>query len=80
MLHTLLIHMANEEPILAEVEELPSPADQSLLCTNPRRRDGKDLHYILPEVQVIIIPWHRIIFVEVMPSREEEEIISPFGN
>jgi hypothetical protein len=75
-MHTLLIHIANEEPVMAEVETLPSPADVSLTCSNPRRRDGKDLHYVLPEVQVIIIPWHRIIFVEIMPSREEDEIIS----
>lgn len=75
-MHTVLIHIANEEPIMAEVEALPLPTDLTITCTNPRRRDGKDLHYVLPEVQTIIIPWHRIIFVEIIPSREEEEIIS----
>lgn len=77
---TLYIHMANEEPLMAEVEELPSPSDQTITCINPRRRDGKDVHFILPEVQTVIIPWHRISFVEVMPSGEEEEIISPFAD
>ncbi|MBI5960555.1 MAG: hypothetical protein HY866_17580 [Chloroflexi bacterium] len=79
-MHTLLIHIANEEPVMAEVEELPLPTDQSITCLNPRRRDGKDLHYVLPEVQSIIIPWHRVIFVEIMPSGEEEEIIGPFAD
>ncbi len=78
-MHTLLIHISNEEPILAEVEALPATGDQVLFCTNPRRRDGRDVHYILPEVQTVIIPWHRISFIEVMPSGEEEEIISPFA-
>jgi len=75
-MQTILIHMANEEPVLAEVEDLPSPTDQVIVCSNPRRRDGKDLHYVLPEVQTIIIPWWRINFIEIMPSGEEEEIVA----
>ena len=71
-MQTLLIHVSNEEPILAEVEQLPAPTDQAIYCTNPRRRDGKDLHYLLPEVQTIILPWWRVNFVEVMPTGEEE--------
>jgi hypothetical protein len=79
-MHTLLIHVANEDAILAEVETLPTAADQALFCHNPRRRDGKELHYVLPEVQSVIIPWHRINFVEIMPSGAEEEIVSPFAD
>lgn len=75
-MYTILIHVANEEAILAEVEELPSPSDQAIYCTNPRKRDGKDLHYVLPEVTTIIVPWWRINFIEVMPSGEEEEIVA----
>ena len=77
-MHTLLIHVANEEPILAEVENLPTPTDQVIFAINPRRRDGKDLHYVLAEVQIIIVPWWRINFVEIMPSGDEEEIVGPF--
>ena len=79
-MHTLLIHVANEEPVMGEVETLPGPTDVAIYCINPRRRDGKELHYVLAEVQTIIIPWHRINFVEVMPSGTEEEIISPFAD
>lgn len=78
-MQTLLIHIVNEEPILADAEALPSPSDQVVVCLHPRRRDGREVHYVLPEVQTIIIPWHRISFIEVMPSGQEEEIISPFG-
>lgn len=79
-MHSILIHITNEEPILAEVEELPSTTDQAVYCINPRRRDGKELHYVESEVQSIILPWHRINFIEIMPSGEEEEIISPFAD
>lgn len=78
-MYTLLVHVANEEAVLAEVEKLPEPTDQVVFLMNPRRRDGKELHYVLPEVQTIIFPWWRINFIEIMPSGEEEEIVSPFG-
>jgi hypothetical protein len=78
-MHTIFLHLMNEEPFLAEIEELPSPTDTALRCLNPRRRDGKELHYVMPEVTVLYVPWHRISFVELMPSAREEEIISPFG-
>jgi hypothetical protein len=79
-MHSLLIHISGEEPILVEVEELPKTTDTAIYCTNPRRRDGKELHYVLSEVQTIIVPLHRIIFAEIMPSGAEEEIISPFAD
>jgi hypothetical protein len=77
-MQTLLIHVSNDEPIMAEVETLPAPEDQVLFCINPRRRDGKDIHYVLPEVRVIILPWWRINFIEIMPAGDEEEIVGPF--
>ncbi len=76
MAYTVLIHLANEDPILAELDELPDPRHQTLIINNPRLRDGKDLHYVQPEVQTLIFPWTRITFIEVMPTDEEEEVFS----
>lgn len=76
MSYTLLIHMIGEDPVVAEVEELPGPSDQVLVCNNARRRDGRDIHYILPEATTILFPWHRIHCVEVLPAEGEEEIVS----
>jgi hypothetical protein len=74
---TIILHISNEEPILGEIENMPELTDQMILVSNPRRRDGKDIHYLEDEVMTMIIPWHRINFVEVMPSDEEmEEIIT----
>jgi hypothetical protein len=72
---SVLIHIANEDPILGEIDALPGPADTSMLVRNPRRRDGKDLHYILPNVTQVIWPMARVTFVEIMPGEEEEQII-----
>lgn len=76
MPYTLLIHVANEDPVVMEVDEMPGPTDLWIKGTNPRRKDNKDLHYLLPDVTTIIFPNWRINFIEVMPSRDDEEIIT----
>ncbi len=75
MPYTILIHVANEDAIMADVDELPNPADQAVICTNVRRRDGKDVHYADSQAVTFMIPWHRINFLEIMGSEEEGEII-----
>ncbi|GAB4489022.1 MAG: hypothetical protein Fur0016_19990 [Anaerolineales bacterium] len=72
---TILIHILNEDPILGEVNELPAPTDQIITVKNPRRRDGKDLHYLQANVTEVIWPMVRIAFIEIIPGEEEEEII-----
>jgi hypothetical protein len=72
---TVLIHIASEDPVLGEIEELPGPADTIILVRNPRRRDGKDVHYILPNVTQVIWSLSRVTFIEIMPGEEEEPII-----
>lgn len=76
MTQSVLIHLTNEDPILAEIEDLPDPKDQILVAQNPRRRDGKELHYLMPEVSIVVLPWHRISFVEIIPAGGEEEVIT----
>ncbi len=75
MAYTLLIHIQNEDAIVGEVEEMPGPTDVTLRVQNPRKRDGKDLHYLQNDVTTVIWPWSRITFVEVLPSGAEDEII-----
>jgi hypothetical protein len=71
---SLLLHIAGEDTILVDVEELPDPKDQFLLGNNPRYRDGKEVRNMLPEVNQVIYPWWRINFIEVMPGKEDEEV------
>jgi len=73
---TVIVHINNEDPILGELEESFASTDQLIILKNPRRKDGKDVHYLDPSVSTIIIPMHRINFVEIMPTGVEEEIIS----
>ena len=72
---SVVLHIQNEEAVIGEVEEIPSPTDLMITVTNPRRLDGKDLHYLTENVVTVIWPIHRLNFIEVLPTKEEEEII-----
>jgi len=73
---TVLIHVMNDDPILGEIDAMPGLQDNLLILKNPRRRDGKDLPNLEMNVSTVIWPMLRINFIEVMPTGEEEEIIT----
>lgn len=73
---SVLIHVMNEDPIFGEVDSLPNPTDTLIIVKNPRRRDGKDLHYLEVNVSTVVWPVSRVNFIEVMPSGEDEEFIT----
>jgi hypothetical protein len=76
MSHIILLHVSGEEPIAGEVEELPQSTDTVITVINPRRRDGKDIHYIDSRAIKVIWPLERISFIEVLSGEEAEQIIS----
>ena len=78
MAYTVIIHLHNEDPIVAEMEELPDSQALSFRCVNPRRKDGKSLNYIDEACTSFIFSWNRVGFIEVMPGDEEEEEIVEF--
>jgi hypothetical protein len=72
---TVLIHIANEDPVMGEVDQLPGLTDTNMLVKNPRRRDGKDLPNVMSNVTQVIWPMVRIGFIEIVPGEGEEQII-----
>ena len=75
MPYTVIIHPSGEEPIIGEVEELPQTTDLIITLNSPRRIDGKELHYLTESVLTVIWPINRLNFIEVLPTKAEEEII-----
>jgi hypothetical protein len=73
---TVLIHIINEDPVLGEMDSIPTAQDSMIIVKNPRRRDGKDLPNLEPNVSTVLWPLIRVNFIEVMPTGEEEEIIT----
>jgi hypothetical protein len=75
MPYTIILHPTGEEPIIGEVEELPLPTDITITVNSPRRIDGKELHYLSESVLTVIWPISRLNFIEILPTKAEEEII-----
>lgn len=75
MPYSVILHLQGEEPIIGEIERLPDPVDILITVSNPRRLDGKDLHYLAENVITVMWPMSRVNFIEVMPTKEEGDII-----
>lgn len=78
MARTIILHIAGEDPVLADIETEPQPTDAFLRVVNMRKRDGKDVPYLDSRVQAVIFPWHRITFIEIMPSAEDRANVVDF--
>jgi hypothetical protein len=76
---TIMVHLIGEEAVMCETNQLPGPADSSLLVTNLRKRDGKDVSFLELNVKSVLFPLARINFIEVLQSGEEDEEIIGFA-
>lgn len=77
MAQTVIVHLLNEDPVVAELDRMPEPGDTSLLILDPRRTDGKPIHYLSDGATSVIFPMHRVSSIEVFAEeRAKEEDIS----
>ncbi len=79
MAYTILVHVASQEPVKLDVEELPDPHSTCITGRNPRDRSDKEVSWIDEGVSTVIFPWWRINYIQVLPSQEDElEFPLPF--
>ncbi|MDQ7026047.1 MAG: hypothetical protein Q9P01_20240 [Anaerolineae bacterium] len=72
-MYTLLLHIADSpEPVKAEVDELPDPSASFLVIKNPRLRSEKEIRGLEDGVTMLIYPWWRINYIQVLPSGDDE--------
>lgn len=75
MAYTVIIHIQNTDPVVGEMDELPTSSDTMVFVKNPRMRDGKDLPYLQDNILSVFWPVDKINFIEVLSSTDDEEII-----
>jgi hypothetical protein len=68
VIRNVVIHIANEQPLLADLYELPTAADVSMVCTNVRMLDGKKPIFIDRSTSVFVFPYVTIRFIEIPPG------------
>lgn len=75
MAYSIILHLPGEPSILGEIEELPKATDTLIVVSNPRLRDGKDIHYLEHNVVKVIWPVDKVALIEVLDSEDEEHLI-----
>ncbi|HEY5731038.1 MAG TPA: hypothetical protein VIS72_13370 [Anaerolineales bacterium] len=75
MAFSIILHIAGEPSVVGEIEELPKNTDTIITINNPRLRDGKDVHYIEPNVTKVIWPLAKVALIEILESGDEESLI-----
>jgi hypothetical protein len=75
MPYTIVLHIQNTDPVVGEVEQLPSPLDNMIVVNHPRRVDGKEISYLADNAVTVYWPIERINFVEVIAGSDDEDII-----
>jgi hypothetical protein len=68
VIKNVVIHITNEQPLLADLFELPTAADVSLVCTNVRMLDGKKPIFIDHSKSVFLFPYLNLRFIEMVPG------------
>ena len=65
MIRNVVIHASNEQPLMADLFDLPSAEDAGLVCTNVRMMDGKRPVFIDHIDSTFFFPYHVIRFIEI---------------
>jgi hypothetical protein len=68
VIRNVVIHAANEQPLLVDLYAVPTAADAGLLCTNLRMMDGKRPVFIDTIAATFFFPYHVIRFLEIPPG------------
>jgi hypothetical protein len=70
-----IVQLLEEEPIVCELDAAPDPTHHFVAVHNPRRRDGRPLPYLDGSVTTLLVPWHRIDLIQLLPQAEHDNVI-----
>ena len=68
VIRNVILHLNNEQPLLADLYEAPSPGDVGLRCTNLRMMNGKRPVFVDDIKSIFFFPYLHIRFVEIPPG------------
>jgi hypothetical protein len=68
VIRNAVLHIMNEQPLLADLFEAPSPGDLGLRCTNLRTLNQQRPVFVGDSASVFFFPYLHIRFVEIPPG------------
>lgn len=79
MIRNAVLHLNNEQPMVADLYGLPDAGDVGLRCTNLRTLDGKRPVFVDDVGSVFFFPYLHIRFVEIPPGALRKAGLPPAG-
>lgn len=70
VIRNAVIHLAGEQPLVADLFDRPSPGDVGLVCTNLRDLAGKRPIFVDNTKSVFLFPYTQVRFLEILPGSE----------
>jgi hypothetical protein len=67
VIRNAVLHLTNEQPMLADLYEMPSSTDVALKCTNLRDMNGKRPVFVDDKRSLFFFPYVIIRFIEIPP-------------
>lgn len=65
MIRNAVIHLHNEQPLLADLFAAPRPGDAGLVCTNLRMMDGRKPVFVASSDATFYFPYLHVRFLEI---------------
>lgn len=65
MIRDVVVHLFNDQPVVADMFEMPTASDSGLVCTNLRTIDGRRPAFIDHGDSLFFFPYQQIRFVEI---------------
>ncbi len=75
-MRSVIIQLLEEDPIVGEMDGPPDPAAHFVTLRNPRRRDGRTVAFLDANVDTVLLAWHRISLIQMLPQTSVEKVIS----
>jgi hypothetical protein len=72
MIRDAVLHILNEQPLVADLPAMPSPSDVALHCTNLRTLNRKRPVFVDHIDSTFIIPFAQIRFIEIVAAAPPE--------
>ncbi len=72
MIRDVVVHLLNEQPLLADLFEMPTATDSVFVFTNLRTLDGRRPIFVDHVDSTFYFPMQHLRFLEVPPERPSE--------
>ena len=68
MIRDVVLHLKGEQPLLADLEAVPTSMDNQIICTNLRLMNGSRPIFVDDSASTFVFPVEFVRFIEIPPK------------